>query len=113
MEPPGELEILILGDGNFSFSLAFCKLLGCRDMVATSFDSHSDLLDKYPEVEGTLAQLKTKYHCEIIHEVNATLALPQQLKDHRRFNHIVFNYPHLGVEDAVLHARLMGHIFYR
>ena len=112
-------RILILGDGNFSFSLALCRYNDNLKrpeqfaVVATSFDDADSLLQKYPETRSVLHTLETKLGCMVLHEINATQDLLHQLHSGDQFDHIIFNYPHLGVEDAKLHSHLVGHIFFR
>jgi 25S rRNA (uracil2634-N3)-methyltransferase len=51
-------KILIVGDGNFSFSLALAKQLGsARNMFCTSYDSEEDLHPKYPESKEILQEV--------------------------------------------------------
>ncbi len=40
-------RILLVGEGDFSFSLALATVVGGDHIVATSFDSHTDVLGKY------------------------------------------------------------------
>ena len=40
-------QILLVGEGNFSFALCLASALGGDQIVATSFDSRSELFDKY------------------------------------------------------------------
>jgi hypothetical protein len=113
-------NVLILGDGNFSFSYALCVYLRGKaaappetTVFATSFDDADSLLDKYPETAGLLRALEAKHGCRVRHSVNATRPLLAQLRCSAPFQHIIFNFPHLGVEDAYLHSHLLGHIFLR
>ncbi|CAN0464515.1 unnamed protein product, partial [Scytosiphon promiscuus] len=76
-------RILILGDGNFSFSLALARgpprQQGRRkrtrnrpyEVVATSFDGPLDLLRKYPESSKILAGLRS-LGATVLHNVDAT-----------------------------------------
>lgn len=131
---PGAYRVLILGDGNFSFSLALARLLfddeehtpesaaaaaGCLRLgtkepvsvvlACTSFDSHQQLIAKYPESAHILARLSRFPRVEILHNINAW-----QCKEHfgsQRFDAVLWNHPHLGLEDFRLHRFLMAHFF--
>jgi hypothetical protein len=91
---------LICGDGNFSFSLALSKMTN-EAIWATSYDSLPELLAKYPEFAAIRSQLKVVYH-----GIDAC-QLP-----FRNMDTIIWNHPHLGVEDFKLHQRLLAHFFY-
>ena len=41
------IRVLICGDGNFSYSVAFAKRFPNLDLVASSYDSESELSAKY------------------------------------------------------------------
>eukprot|EP01147_Barroeca_monosierra_P004961 gene4961-8733_t len=124
--------VLILGDGNFSFSLALADAIWGKGtsksaadelfntdthdlskslyIVSTSFDDKEELMWKYPETLGILDRLKKFNHVQVIHGINAW-----QLQDHFRdveFRSIIWNHPHLGVEDFRLHKFLMAHFFH-
>ena len=97
---------MIVGDGNFSFSLSFLKRLDQLNQVistfqCTSYDSYDSLLLKYPEVTAVFHDLlqfndKQKF-VYIHHNIDATSGLYQQLSvDLIKFQYIIFNFPHLG-----------------
>ncbi|WVZ65334.1 hypothetical protein U9M48_014715, partial [Paspalum notatum var. saurae] len=89
-------SILLVGDGDFSFSLALATGFGSgANLVATSIDSYDTLKKKYSGAESNLAELK-KMGAVTLHGVNAkTMKLHTDLKM-RRFDRIVFNFPHAG-----------------
>ncbi|TPX35516.1 hypothetical protein SmJEL517_g02030 [Synchytrium microbalum] len=123
-------SVLLLGDGNFSFSLALVKFLRSLDpellkrahsylhhedhanglaVLATSFDSYDTLIAKYPESKDILRKLVALENTQVMHNINAwelstTFA--------RTFDAIVWNHPHLGTEDFRLHGFLMAHFFH-
>ena len=112
-------SLLVLGDGNFSFSLALCRHMSSLpvkeqcSVLATSFDDYDSLVNKYPETKSILKSITCRYGGVVQHKVNATQSLQAQLDTDALFEHIIFNFPHLGIEDAYLHSHLLGHIFYR
>lgn len=112
----------MIGDGNFSFSLsiltrlAAAKLTENISLTATSFDSRSELLSKYPESDHILNELKRK-HASVFHGIDATKVL-STLQESRgddgliTFDEIIFNFPHLGVEDMRKHQSLLAHVIH-
>ncbi|CAM9133729.1 unnamed protein product [Ectocarpus sp. 4 AP-2014] len=133
-------RILILGDGNFSFSLALANGLllpptphlqpspqarlqqQAFEIVATSFDGRLDLLSKYVEAPGIVAALRS-LGVTVLHNVDATALDSRVLQvspsDRRRtqlqqqqFEHVIFNHPHTGTEDMRRHRSFLGHFFH-
>ncbi|CAM0951892.1 unnamed protein product [Alopecurus aequalis] len=89
-------SILLVGEGDFSFSLALATGFGSGgNLVATSLDSYDTLKKRYKQAESNLAQLK-KMGAVILHGVDAkTMRLHTDLRM-RRFDRVVFNFPHAG-----------------
>ncbi|XP_051188315.1 uncharacterized protein [Lolium perenne] len=89
-------SILIVGDGDFSFSLALATAFGsAENLVATSLDSYGALTSKYGKAEANVTELK-RLGATVLHGVDAkTMKLHSCLKM-RRFDRIVFNFPHAG-----------------
>jgi hypothetical protein len=117
-DSPCPRRILILGDGNLSFSLGAAKLLTSKlpvgpKIVATTYDSRDSLLQKYPEAKNILDRMalyiKRGNDClQIMHNINAT-AIPRSMG---KFSHIIFNHPHLGIENLKTHQMLLSHFFH-
>lgn len=107
------VSILTLGDGNFTFSQSLQEALVKRSihhhLVATSYDSHDDVILKYPDSPRILAQLTTRGAC-VRHDVNAIGSLDSIAPEHG-FHYIIFNFPHLGIEDCKLHSYFLAHLF--
>ncbi|EAZ45128.1 hypothetical protein OsJ_29765 [Oryza sativa Japonica Group] len=89
-------SILTVGDGDFSFSLALATAFGSGDnLVATSLDTIEDLRGKYSKAESNIMELK-RMGATVLHGIDA-----KRMKDHtnlklRRFDRIIFNFPHAG-----------------
>ncbi|KAG9144132.1 hypothetical protein Leryth_013780 [Lithospermum erythrorhizon] len=92
-------KILLVGEGDFSFSVCLAKAFGsAQNMVATSLDSEAEVKRKYSGAEANLNELKER-GCTIVHQVDV------QTMSSNSFNHItsvqlfdriVFNFPHAG-----------------
>lgn len=111
-------SILLLGEGNFSFTLSLWEKLQTLQhvrVVTTSFDSLDELHCKYPDsVRNVLKKLNSHGLVQVLHGIDATLCLKQQLVhvNISSFDHVIFNFPHLGTEDCMLHMSMIGHIMH-
>eukprot|EP01025_Chloroclados_australasicus_P060316 TRINITY_DN7728_c0_g2_i3.p1 TRINITY_DN7728_c0_g2~~TRINITY_DN7728_c0_g2_i3.p1 ORF type:complete len:377 (+),score=14.50 TRINITY_DN7728_c0_g2_i3:96-1226(+) len=107
-------QVLTVGDGDFTYSLALCSIARTNKVVATSYDSKEQVIQKYaPKVYDTLQRL-SEVGCTVLHGVNATtLHSDKQLNtlETNRFDMIKFQHPHCGVEDAQRHRILLAHFF--
>ena len=113
------MKYLILGDGNFSFSLSLCKRLELTSstsgdrVVATSFERLERVLLR-PLAEENLRQLKDSHCVDTLHEVDATNL--EACQDLRRlkltFDFIIFNFPHAGGKNKIhLNRTLLKNFF--
>lgn len=108
------INLLVLGDGDFSFSSCLIDGLKLADIkpniITTCFDSKKDLIIKYPDSSRTISFISRS--ATIIYEINATKRLSPYL-NMLHVDHVIFNFPHLGTENAKLHAAMIRHIFDR
>ncbi|KAF4360054.1 hypothetical protein G4B88_025815, partial [Cannabis sativa] len=113
-------QILLVGEGDFSFSACLAKAFRYADnMVATSLDSLDVLLGKHWHCQSHLDELE-KRDCLVLHEVDVhDMDRHPTLKD-MEFDVIVFNFPHAGhvswlcERDDILiqrHKNLVGGFF--
>lgn len=121
--------ILTLGDGDFTYSLDLARYLTVITdgrsrfrLVATGIDTKEELLLKYkdtPHILGQLDHAKSlpQLVVSVKHSVNAIL--PAEIKNDNlraaeigKADHVIFNHPHLGTEDAALHGRFLCHFFH-
>ena len=98
-------RILLVGEGDFSFSSSLLNAHGCTRLVATSYDKISMLLSKYPQAAAHIAALEAEGNCIVRHGVDATkLGKPGVAegagggKEVKKggFDKVVFNFPHVG-----------------
>ncbi|CAK8565796.1 unnamed protein product [Lathyrus sativus] len=89
-------QILLVGDGDFSFSLSLAKVFAsASNIVASSLDTYAEVTKKYKNAKSNLEELQ-KLGAYLLHGVDAT-----QMKFHPdlkmwRFDRIIFNFPHAG-----------------
>ncbi|KAG2635702.1 hypothetical protein PVAP13_2NG383903 [Panicum virgatum] len=114
-----EESILIVGDGDFSFSLALATAFGSRaNLVTTSLDTYDALRGKYSKAESNIMELK-RLGATVLHGVDEKkMRFHADLKS-SRFDRIVFNFPHAGFkgkEDDMhmvnLHKELLWGFFF-
>jgi len=96
-------KILLVGEGDFSFTRALAldppsvlDSLPPRNITATTYDTEQECYRKYHDAEEIVRMLKSK-GVEVLFGVDATkLEKIQGLKS-RKWDRIVWNFPHAGV----------------
>ncbi|CAH8347211.1 unnamed protein product [Eruca vesicaria subsp. sativa] len=90
-------QILLVGEGDFSFSCSLATRFGsASNICASSLDSYADdVVRKYKKASSNLKTLK-RLGASLLHGVDAT-----KLKQHtdlncRRYDRVIFNFPHAG-----------------
>ena len=98
-------RVLLVGEGDFSFSNSLLSAHGCIKLIATSYDEVSVLRSKYPQAASNIAALETEENCMVRFGVDATkLGKPGTAvgggggKEVKKggFDKVVFNFPHVG-----------------
>lgn len=93
-------RILLVGEGDFSFALALVRhpsvAIVPENVVASTFDTEDALAAKYPDsAPANLQELRAK-GVTVLCGVDATkLAACKALRG-RRFDRVVWNFPHVG-----------------
>ncbi|KAI4989893.1 hypothetical protein ZWY2020_038256 [Hordeum vulgare] len=82
--------ILIVGDGDFSFSLALATAFGSGEN-----SSRLHLISIYTKAESNVAELK-RLGATVLHSVSMKKMKKRTDLKSRRFDRIVFNFPHAG-----------------
>ncbi|CAJ2640134.1 unnamed protein product [Trifolium pratense] len=102
-------QILLVGDGDFSFSLSLAKGFGsASNIVASSFDTYDEVTKKYKNAKSNLVELQKLGAC-LLHGVDATAMKFYPDLKMRRFDRIIFNFPHAGFhrkEDNLLMIKM-------
>lgn len=107
-------ELLIIGDGDFSFSKSLGIVLSGQKMVATCFDRLEIGKQKYPKsMEKNIHGLQ-QMGAEVHDEVDCTKLHTYSFLKQRKFHRIVFNFPHVGgalQEDVVSNQNVLRGFF--
>ncbi|KAH7860797.1 hypothetical protein Vadar_018105 [Vaccinium darrowii] len=91
-------QILLVGEGDFSFSLSLARSFGsASNILATSLDSYDELIKKYKQVKWNLKKLAL-LGASILHGVDATKMEHHTDLKMRKFDRIIFNFPHAGFD---------------
>ncbi|EKX39733.1 hypothetical protein GUITHDRAFT_154356 [Guillardia theta CCMP2712] len=83
--------VVVVGDGNLSYSLALKQAFPSLNLLATTFDPFHVLEERYGAVEA-IKELKS-LGAAVMHEVDAT-NMAQTVGAHYRADCIIFNFPH-------------------
>ncbi|KAK9673763.1 hypothetical protein RND81_12G187700 [Saponaria officinalis] len=88
-------QILLVGEGDFSFSASLAVAFGCAsNMIATSLNSQEFLKKHYSMFPQNKMALEVR-GVIVFHGVNATNMI-NHLLGSLRFDRIIFNFPHAG-----------------
>ncbi|XP_059069424.1 heavy metal-associated isoprenylated plant protein 41 [Cryptomeria japonica] len=89
-------HILLVGEGDFSFSAALAKAFGsAENIVATSLDSREEVISSYNSGQDNLRSLE-KRRAMTLHSVDAKTMKKHEILREMLFDRIVFNFPHAG-----------------
>ena len=105
-------NILVVGDGDLSFSLSLVLATGGSNVTATTFDTRPELYDKYASAPATVRSLQ-QAGATVLHGIDAT-KLDEYEWDGEKFDRIVFNFPHVGgatKEDLLRNQALLREFF--
>ncbi|TPX35870.1 hypothetical protein SmJEL517_g01691 [Synchytrium microbalum] len=102
-----EDEILLVGEGNFSFANALALLLQSgENITATCYDSEEILNQKYDDAKAHIESLLS-LQGTVMHGVDATQLSKHKRLKLKRFSKIIFNFPHTGsgIKDQEINIR--------
>lgn len=93
--------VLIVGDGNFSFSLSLCQVWTRDIIIATCFQDRDSLERQYDHtVEDTICALQEK-GVKVLYNIDGTsLESYCELKDNY-YRCVIFNFPHAGGKNNI------------
>lgn len=82
--------------GDLSFTTSLLLDHGCASITSTTFDSESELLQKYPHVTSAIETIKETEQT-LFHNIDATkLSSYKILRSNGPYDRIFFMFPHVG-----------------
>ncbi|XP_009605900.1 uncharacterized protein At4g26485-like [Nicotiana tomentosiformis] len=100
-------EILLVGEGDFSFSLCLALAFGsASNIVASSLQSHDEVIKMYKNGKLNLEKLKS-LEGTVLHGVDATKMQLHPDLANRKFDRLIFNFPHAGFHGSENNNRLI------
>ncbi|KAK3258846.1 hypothetical protein CYMTET_32128 [Cymbomonas tetramitiformis] len=100
-----ERRILVVGDGDLSFSHSLVADHGCTNLTASSVLSQTKLFELHPQARLTV-QILEAVGARVLYEIDAT-CLPCSLRD-GNYDTIVWNFPHAAEESFPKNRALLG-----
>ncbi|KAI3510183.1 hypothetical protein L1887_25714 [Cichorium endivia] len=89
-------QILLVGEGDFSFSLSLALSFGfASNIVASSLDTYEVVINKYKKAKTNL-EILANFGAQILHGVDSTRMKLHTDLQMRKFDRIVYNFPHAG-----------------
>ncbi|KAL1302596.1 hypothetical protein AAFC00_002972 [Neodothiora populina] len=88
-------RILLVGEGDLSFSRSLVSEHGCADVVATTFDSADEVREKYPQAAENIEYIEGEGQA-VMHCVDATKLAQKELRKGALWDRVIFNFPHVG-----------------
>eukprot|EP00058_Branchiostoma_floridae_P026161 XP_002611651.1 hypothetical protein BRAFLDRAFT_117111 [Branchiostoma floridae] len=96
MERVCEGKVLVLGDGNFSFSVALVQRMATpAHLTATALGGEEEALKQHSEAGNNIQALQDK-GATVMFGVDATALTACPRLQGQKFDHIIFNFPHVG-----------------
>merc|ERR1711916_300098 len=110
---PKASSILVVGDGNMSFSRALAmgwvQAKAGRSLTATSYDSRDELYAKYVGMDDVFSGLDSAntsnpHAVQVLHSIDATHLEAEEnaawIASRGPFDVVIFNFPHVGGSTA-------------
>lgn len=103
-------NVLIVGDGDFSFAASIARSKVCSSLIATTLDSHDLLTYSYSNASRHIQEIITN-GASVHYEVNA-LYLDSKYAN-RKFDRVVWNFPHIAGKQNIKYNRQLIQDFFK
>jgi hypothetical protein len=101
MEIPAEAEVLVVGDGDLSYSVALANMRGDIHLTATTLDSLGSLTKRYRRAENNVRTLLSIPNVSMYYGIDARQLQKYTFTKERKFRRIIFNFPHPGGKNCM------------
>ncbi|KAL9090129.1 MAG: hypothetical protein Q9165_005409 [Trypethelium subeluteriae] len=88
-------RVLLMGEGDFSFSRSIIEHHGCANVLATCFDSEVELKEKYPQAQSNISYILSEEQ-HVLYSVDAKRLDHKEILKGPKWDRIIFNFPHVG-----------------
>lgn len=89
-------RILLVGEGDFSFSLCLAREFGfAHNMVATCLDTQETIANKYSNAVDNVRELEER-GCLVFYGVDAMQMSQHFFLRTHKFDRVIYNFPHVG-----------------
>jgi 25S rRNA (uracil2634-N3)-methyltransferase len=95
-------KILVVGDGNLTFSLSLAQSLKDVVVYATTFLSLQELWDAYgkEDIDETITKLNEETNVKVLHGIDATKLHTYDSISSFEFTDVIFNFPCITPPDV-------------
>lgn len=97
-------DVLVVGDGDFSFSRDIASTKVCKSLIASSIESKALLANRFPTASSNIEEI-VKNNYDVLYEHDATK--PDQYPASRSFDIITWNFPHIIGKQNIKHNRAL------
>jgi len=106
-------KILVVGDGDFSFSRGLIRSRPRRDgssIVCTSYDTADVISRKYSNAAMIIAEIK-RYKATVMHGIDCRKLHTMRGLSQSKFARVIFNFPHSGQQRVHVNKALLRDFF--